>query len=80
MSQQIRINDELLNGGFELSRSYIHDEFFTFVFNRPKSGFCVKLTYRDSELVTTEMWCKDWTQIKPETIPMLVQFLNANNL
>ena len=80
MSQQIRINEELLNGGFELSRSYAHDEFLTFVFNRPKSNFFVELTYKDSELVTAEMRCEDWTQIKAETIPMLVQFLNANNL
>jgi len=80
MSQQIRINEELLNGGFELSRSYAHDEFLTFVFNRPKSNFFVELTYKDSELVTAEMRCEDWTQIKPETIATLVQFLSANNL
>lgn len=80
MSQQITINEKLLKGGFEMQRSYQHDEFFTFVFKRPKSGFCVKLTYRDSELVTTEMWCEDWEKIKTETISTLVQFLNANNL
>jgi len=80
MSQQITINEELLNGGFELVKSYQHDEFLTFVFKSQKFNFNVELTYKDSELVTAEMWCEDWTQIKPETIPMLVQFLNANNL
>lgn len=80
MSQQITINEELLNGGFEITRSYSHDEFFTCVFKSQKFNFFVELTYKESELVTAEMWCKDWTNIKPETIPMLVQFLNANNL
>ena len=80
MSQQITINEELLNGGFELIRSYQEDEFVTFVFKRPKSNFYVELTYKDSELVITEMRCEDWEDIKLETIPMLVQFLNANNL
>ena len=80
MSQQITINEELLNGGLELMRSYKHDEFFTFVFKRPKSNFHVELTYEGSELVMAEMWCKDWEKINPDTIPLLVQFLNANNL
>ena len=80
MSQQITINEELLKGGFEMQRSYQHDEFFTFVFKRPKSNFYIELTYEGSELVSTEMWCKDWEKINPDTIPLLVQFLNANNL
>ena len=80
MSQQITINEELLKGGFEITRSYQHDEFFTCVFKRPKFNFYVELTYEGSKLATAEMWCKDWEKINPDTIPLLVQFLNANNL
>ena len=80
MSQQITINDELLKGGFEMTRSYKHDEFITCVFKRPKSNFYIELTYEGSKLATAEMWCKDWEKINPDTIPMLAQFLNANNL
>lgn len=80
MSQQITINEELLKGGFEMTRSYEHDEFVTFVFERPKSNFYVELTYEESKLVSTEIWCKDWEKINPDTMPLLAQFLNANNL
>lgn len=80
MSQQITINEELLKGGFEITRSYQHDVFFTCVFKRPKFNFYVELTYEGSKLATAEMWCKDWEKINPDTIPLLVQFLNANNL
>jgi hypothetical protein len=80
MSQQITINEELLNSGFEMTRSYKHDEFITCIFKRPNSNFCVELTYEGSELVSAEMWCIDWEKINPDTIPMLAQFLNANNL
>ena len=80
MSQQITINEELLKGGLELIRSYKHDEFITCTFKKPNSNFCVELTYEGSELVSAEMWCKDWAKINPDTIPLLAQFLNANNL
>ena len=80
MSQQITINEELLNSGFEMTRSYKHDEFVSMQFKRPRSNFYVELTYKGSELVSAEMWCKDWEKIKPDTIPLLAQFLNANNL
>lgn len=80
MSQQITINEELLNGGFELIRSYQHYESFTCVFKRPKFNFYVELTYEGSKLATAEIWCKDWEKINPDTIPLLVQFLNQNNL
>ena len=80
MSQQITINEELLKGGFEMTQSYKHDEFITCTFKRPRSNFYIELTYEGSKLVTAEMWCKDWEKINPDTIPMLAQFLNANNL
>ena len=80
MSQQITINEELLKGGFEMQRSDRHDEFITCNFKRPNSNFYIELTYEGSELVSAEMWCKDWEKINPDTIPLLVQFLNANNL
>ena len=80
MSQQITINEELLKGGLELIRSYKHDEFVSMQFKRPRSNFYIELTYEGSELVSAEMWCKDWEKINPDTIPLLAQFLNANNL
>ena len=80
MSQQITINEELLKGGFEMTRSYKQDEFVNMQFKRPRSNFYVELTYEGSELVSAEMWCKDWEKINPDTIPLLAQFLNANNL
>ena len=80
MSQQIIINEELLKGGFEMTRSYKHDEFITCNFKRPKSNFYIELTYEGGKLVSAEIWCKDWEKINPDTIPLLAQFLNANNL
>ena len=80
MSQQITINEELLNSGFELIKSYEHDEFVTMRFKRPKSNFYFELTYEGGILVSTEMYCIDFEKINPDTIPMLAQFLNANNL
>ena len=80
MSQQITINEKLLKGGFEMQRSYKYGELVTCTFKSLKSNFYIELTYKESELVMTEMWRKDWEKVNPETIPMLVQFLNANNL
>ena len=80
MSQQITINEELLNSGFEMTRSFKHDEFVSMQFKRPRSNFYVNLTYEGSELVSAGMWSKDWEKINPDTIPLLAQFLNANNL
>lgn len=80
MSQQITINEELLKGGFEMTRSYPHGEFITCTFKRLNSNFYIELTYEEGELVTAEIWCKDWEKINPDTIPLLAQFLNANNL
>ena len=80
MSQQITINEELLNSGFEMTRSYKHDELVSMQFKRPRSNFYVNLTYEGSELVSAGMWSKDWEKINPDTIPLLAQFLNANNL
>ena len=80
MSQQITINEELLNSGFEMTRSYKHDELVSMQFKRPRSNFYVNLTYIGSELVSAGMWSKDWEIINPDTIPLLAQFLNANNL
>ena len=78
MSQQITINEELLNGGFEMTRSFKHDELVSMQFKRPRSNFYVELTYKGSELVSAGMWSKEI--INPDTIPLLAQFLNANNL
>ena len=80
MSQQITINEELLNSGFEMTRSFKHDELVSMQFKRPRSNFYVNLTYEGSELVSAEMWCKDWEKVNPDTNPLLAQFLNANNL
>lgn len=80
MSQQITINEELLKGGFELIRSYPHGEFASMQFKRPRSNFYIELTYEGGKLVSGEIWCKDWEKINPDTIPLLAQFLNANNL
>ena len=80
MSQQITINEELLKGGFEMTRSYPHGEFITCTFKRLNSNFYIELTYEGSELAMAEIWCKDWEKINPDTIPLLAQFLNANNL
>jgi hypothetical protein len=80
MSQQITINEELLKGGFEMTRSYPHGELVTCTFKSLKSNFYIELTYKESELVNTEIWCMDWEKVNPDTIPLLAQFLNANNL
>jgi hypothetical protein len=77
MSQQITINEELLNRRrFGTNyRSYKHDEFVSMQFKRPRSNFYVELTYEGIQLVSAEMWCKDWEKINPDTIPLLAQFL-----
>lgn len=63
-----------------MQRSYPNGEFVTCTFKRLNSNFYIELTYEGSELVNTEIWCKDWEKINPDTMPLLVQFINANNL
>ena len=63
-----------------MTRSYPHGELVTCTFKSLKSNFYIEITYKESELVMTEMWSKDWEKVNPDTIPMLAQFLNANNL
>ena len=63
-----------------MTRSYPHGEFITCTFKRLNSNFYIELTYEEGELVTAEMWSKDWEKINPDTMPLLAQFLNANNL
>ena len=80
MSQQITINEELLNGGFEMTRSYKHDEFVTCTFKRLNSNFYIELTYEGSELVSIGMVSGFILSKSLHHISVLAQFLNANNL
>lgn len=80
MSQQITINEQMLTSGFEMARSYEHDQYVTFLFKRANSNFYIEATYEGSEMVSCEVWCNECEKINPNTITLLAQFLNANNL